>query len=287
MSPDGGQQPDVSMRIENLGRRWLDEHQATTARAPLRERLQVARLRRVASDRKLLLLDTGVIRHAPFSPDGRTIWELLPGFRWFMNYRTKGNADTLGYDPRMTVHQAIEVVEQLADGDHATPDLRDTSDVLRYCEYAAEADRFGYDAERLIGSELRYGVAYWIERLAEVGPWLRNILDYYIAAYCGHYYAWARVEPLHPSHRAVALSLLTDIFGDPFRPVVFDPSWRSEAVVGLARGMYESRDFATMPVLADALVAAGCADAEMLGHCRGPSPHVRGCWVVDLVLGKT
>ena len=50
--------------------------------------------------------------------------------------------------------------------------------------------------------------------------------------------------------------------------------------------MYESRDFAAMPVLADALEEAGCDHADVLAHCRGPGPHVRGCWVVDLVLGK-
>jgi hypothetical protein len=76
------------------------------------------------------------------------------------------------------------------------------------------------------------------------------------------------------------------IFGNPYEPVAFDPSWRTEAVVGLARGMYEARDFAPMPVLADALEDAGCAAADVLAHCRGPGPHVRGCWVVDLLLGK-
>lgn len=80
---------------------------------------------------------------------------------------------------------------------------------------------------------------------------------------------------------------LGDIFGNPFRHIAVDPSWRTEAVVGLARGMYESRDFAPMPVLADALEDAGCADADILAHCRGDGPHVRGCWVVDLVLGKS
>jgi hypothetical protein len=81
-------------------------------------------------------------------------------------------------------------------------------------------------------------------------------------------------------------ALLRDIFGDPYNPVTFDTSWRTEAVIDLARGVYESRDFAPMPVLADALEDAGCADPDILAHCRGPGPHVRGCWVVDLVLGK-
>jgi hypothetical protein len=82
-------------------------------------------------------------------------------------------------------------------------------------------------------------------------------------------------------------ALIRDIYGpNPFHPVAFDPSWRTEAVVGLARGMYESRDFTPLPVLADALEDAGCAHPDILAHCRGPGPHVRGCWVVDLVLGK-
>jgi hypothetical protein len=81
-------------------------------------------------------------------------------------------------------------------------------------------------------------------------------------------------------------ALLRDIAGNPFVPVVFDVCWRTEAVVGLARGMYESRDFGPLPVLADALEDAGCADPSVLAHCRGGGPHVRGCWVVDLVLGK-
>ena len=79
---------------------------------------------------------------------------------------------------------------------------------------------------------------------------------------------------------------LRDIFGNPFRPVSFDPSWRTSTVVALADQMYEARDFTPMPVLADALQDAGCDRDAILDHCRGDGPHVRGCWVVDLVLGK-
>lgn len=80
--------------------------------------------------------------------------------------------------------------------------------------------------------------------------------------------------------------LLRDIFGNPFRPVTADPTWLSSTVVALARGMYDSRDFAAMPILADALQDAGCDNNDILDHCRGTGPHVRGCWVVDTVLGK-
>ncbi|WP_082843392.1 hypothetical protein [Gemmata sp. SH-PL17] len=88
------------------------------------------------------------------------------------------------------------------------------------------------------------------------------------------------------SKSAEQVALVRDIFGNPFRPVTFSPSWRTSTAVALAAQMYESRDFGAMPILADALQDAGCDNADVLGHCRGGSPHVRGCWVVDLVLGK-
>jgi hypothetical protein len=77
-----------------------------------------------------------------------------------------------------------------------------------------------------------------------------------------------------------------DVFGNPFRPATLDPTWRTPTVVALASQMYQLRDFSPMPILADALQDAGCDSADVLGHCRGPGPHVRGCWVADLVLGK-
>jgi hypothetical protein len=83
------------------------------------------------------------------------------------------------------------------------------------------------------------------------------------------------------------LALLRDIFGNPFRPVAFDPAWRTDTAVVLARQMYEAREFSAMPILADALQDAGCYNDDVLNHCRdATAQHVRGCWVVDLVLGK-
>ena len=84
---------------------------------------------------------------------------------------------------------------------------------------------------------------------------------------------------------AAQADLVRCIIPSPFRPVAFDPDWQTAAAVALARTLYESRDFATAPVLADALEDAGCADPAVLDHLRGPGPHARGCWVVDEVLG--
>lgn len=84
----------------------------------------------------------------------------------------------------------------------------------------------------------------------------------------------------------VECDLIRCVFGNPYRRTGTDPAWRTEAAVGLARGVYESRDFGPMPVLADALEDAGCTAADVLGHCRAGGPHARGCWVVDGLLGR-
>lgn len=88
-------------------------------------------------------------------------------------------------------------------------------------------------------------------------------------------------------HQAI---IVRCIFGDPFRPVVVDPAWltwNGGTVVQLAQVIYDERAFDRLPILADALKDASCQDAAILDHCRGLGPHVRGCWVVDLVLGKS
>jgi hypothetical protein len=81
--------------------------------------------------------------------------------------------------------------------------------------------------------------------------------------------------------------LLREVFGNPFRPVIVDPSWRTPTVEALARGAYDERAFDRLPILADALEDAGCDGDELLSHLRDPNAaHVRGCWALDLVLGK-
>jgi hypothetical protein len=86
--------------------------------------------------------------------------------------------------------------------------------------------------------------------------------------------------------RAAQCQLLRDVFGNPFRPVALDPSWRTLSVLNLAGAIYEHRAFDCLPLLAGALEEVGCRDAELLAHCRWSWPHVRGCWALDLVLGK-
>jgi hypothetical protein len=96
--------------------------------------------------------------------------------------------------------------------------------------------------------------------------------------------------------RRAECQLLQEVFGNPFRPVSLNPAWltwNDGTVRRLAEAIYQERelpsghlDLTRLAVLADALEDAGCADPDLLGHLRGPGPHVRGCWAVDLLLGK-
>ncbi len=110
---------------------------------------------------------------------------------------------------------------------------------------------------------------------------------------------------LHPRNKAsaptrrAASDILREIFGNPFRPFLLLPSWQgggfeqpdgvvvrpTSDVIGLAAAIHLTGDFSRLPILADALEEAGATDETLLGHCRGPGPHVRGCWAFDIARG--
>lgn len=83
---------------------------------------------------------------------------------------------------------------------------------------------------------------------------------------------------------AAQADLLRCIAGNPFRPVAFDPSWRTEMVASLARGIVADRAFDRLPILADALEEAGCDHIDALSHCRSSGPHAMGCWALTGLL---
>jgi len=92
-------------------------------------------------------------------------------------------------------------------------------------------------------------------------------------------------DPHPEGYRQIAL--LYDIVGNPFLPMTFDQTWGTSTVVAMARRAYQSRDGFAMRILADALQDAGCEDEAILGHCRDANQvHARGCWLLDLILGK-
>jgi len=90
--------------------------------------------------------------------------------------------------------------------------------------------------------------------------------------------------------KAQADSLMThrlrDMFGNPFCPASIDPSWLSSTVTSLASAIYQERASDRLPILADALEDAGCTQPDILSHLRSGGEHTRGCWPLDLVLGK-
>jgi hypothetical protein len=109
--------------------------------------------------------------------------------------------------------------------------------------------------------------------------------------------AWATGFAAHSAHQfsfrreeVAQAELLRDIAGNLFEPAAFDPLWRvrnDSAVARLAEGIYLERAFDQMPILADALEEAGCPNERILTHCRLPGEHTRGCWVLDLALGRS
>jgi hypothetical protein len=102
---------------------------------------------------------------------------------------------------------------------------------------------------------------------------------------------YAAAEAAAAGRHAFLAALVRDIFGNPFRPaptvVASWLAWNGGTVAKLAAAIYDERRFGDLPILAGALEDAGCADAAILAHCREPGEHVKECWVVDLLLGKS
>jgi hypothetical protein len=96
--------------------------------------------------------------------------------------------------------------------------------------------------------------------------------------------------PWKGGKKAIA-SIIREIFGFPLGTAMTIAAsilaWNDGTIPKLAQAIYDERVFDGLPILADALEEAGCHDPDILAHCRQPGEHVRGCWVVDLVLGKS
>src|SRR5262249_54458121 len=99
-------------------------------------------------------------------------------------------------------------------------------------------------------------------------------------------YPIEEVEAAANAEKLEQSRLIKCIFGNPFNHVVIDPNCLSPAVVEMAHTIYDDRAFDRLSHLADALVDAGCTNVDVLAHCRAHGGHARGCWVVDLILGK-
>jgi hypothetical protein len=180
--------------------------------------------------------------------------------------------------------KAVEVAERYADGQATENEL---SDAARAASDAARLGRYGGD-----DSWTRDSFAAGMEGTAMAAAWAATwgyagSIELSDAAATAAVPTWEQ----RPSEFLAQAILLRCIFGArAFRQVSVDASvlsWQGANIPKLAQSIFDDRAFHLLPELADALEAAGCADAEVLDHCRGPGPHVRGCWVVDAVLGKS
>jgi hypothetical protein len=206
----------------------------------------------------------------------RRIWSLLQDFR---------------------SRRAVEVAESFADGEATELALQlEMSESVDGWEgkdgaavWAAAACIHVTDADALAG-------AIWTSRCAAASfaddRW-RDAVD--AAPTCGQGIVdWVMAEPPRESkawaERKEQSDLLRDLFALlPFRPVAVETSWltwNGGTAVKLAQSIYHDRAFDCLPVLADALEEAGCQDPAILGHCRHPGVHVRGCWLIDLLTGR-
>ncbi len=199
----------------------------------------------------------------------------------------------------------VEVVEKHADGEATAPSRGEA-------EYAAECPTFGYDFTPSTYRGLTDEAPRGVRRLVEMGvlnesalqlvdcPVDETVRERFLAA--ANLAWWADradlgVGPIKESLcvlRSPAQRVLDCVFGPlVFCPVTLDRSWLTTTVISLAQAVYDDRnlpsglfDNVRLAVLADALEEAGCDNAEVLSHLRSGGEHVRGCWVIDSILGK-
>jgi hypothetical protein len=213
---------------------------------------------------------------------------------------------------------AVEAAERFADGGLTREELRIAMEAARACiggaphpmmSAACAACMAAYPPGRHIlsreaalcaGDAVSFRpleVGYEDTRLpysanGPINPWGRQVTpadEHYLLM------VWDRDERVMGEMRErkeveqrVQAALLCDIFGSPSQSVTVDPvwlQWSNGIVVKLAGAIHAERDFDLLPVLADTLEEAGCDNQDVLSHCRGPGPHVRGCWVVDVFAG--
>jgi hypothetical protein len=175
--------------------------------------------------------------------------------------------------PDQETDTAVRVAEEYADGLVGSNVLKKARTATERLTKFESMNRLRIAASQLCALEISYSVSSVLELLfdhAREGKWL---------------------PPFLPSSRmSFSSSLLREITGTlPFKSVSLEPdwlAWNDRTIPKLAQAIYDDRAFDRLAILADALEDAGCTDAAILAHCRQPGTHVRGCWVVDLLLGK-
>jgi hypothetical protein len=199
--------------------------------------------------------------------------------------------------PEGPYREAIEVIEQYADGEATQAQLKEARAALapqllpfefvtrEKIHRAFLCAMRTHDGEEDVGqmSYVALSTAWEIGELTSVP---RKVWEASTPQWDA--YAKARGKSFFTEQRLRA-DLVRDVIPSPLRKVEFDPewlAWREETVTHIARAIYQEHRLDDVAILADALEEAGCTIPAILDHCRQSGPHLRGCWVVDLLLGK-
>ena len=178
----------------------------------------------------------------------RRIWHLLPG-------------------PRS--REAVEIRERYADGEATEGAFDNARDLAREEGVLFQPNHPSRFAGQAVSDEYLAGIV--LDASDAIG-WEKKATDRPVTEW----------EP----ELVAQCGLVREIFGNPFRLVSLNQSWLTPTVKQLAQSMYDDRAFDRLPILADTLEDAGCDSADILNHCRQPGEHVRGCWIVDKILGN-
>lgn len=206
----------------------------------------------------------------------RRVWPLLPGERgrsWIEI------AEALADDRTV----AVDVERERADYGEAFQHIdgwrQERANRVSYYSLSAAQGTIQLEAE-FLGHWTRRGGG--VAQLTDVPVWAARALAHLSRPDDEAEMDWA----IFFRELAAFVPIVWEVFGNPFETPRFDARWRTADTAGLAVAIYEDRAFGRMPILGDALMDAGCEDQDIIAHCQGQGPHVRGCWVVDLLLGK-
>jgi hypothetical protein len=173
-------------------------------------------------------------------------------------------------------HRAVEIGESYADGQVQK----------KYLKQARSTSSTSMEgADHVAWCTVRENAAIGARDAARAAAWLIVARPVTFDGNKG----WSLAGNLNDAEARLA-EILRDLVGSPLRAAFVDHgwlSWNDGAVVKLDEAIYTERALDRLPILADALEDAGCTDATILRHCRQPGEHVHGCWVVDLILGKS
>lgn len=186
--------------------------------------------------------------------------------------------------PDLHCREAIKIAERYADCEVSAEKLQFAWRSIRRSSTASRRD-----FRRTAGKPTALAFVLWLANLTVVPEPVHTMWTgqaYWFLTAAERYGLADRLNANEPA-------LLRDIFGNSLCPVCINPTWLTPTVTSLATAAYDERmlpsgelDAARLAILADALEEVGCENADILTHIRGPGPHVRGCWVVDLLLGK-